>query len=57
MSKRTPKIIFCINTGRSGSAYIGSLLKGFSNIESFHEPKPSLCGKRMRDYQLGNKNA
>ena len=51
------KIIFSINTGRSGSTYIASLLKGFSNVESYHEPFPSMCGKEMRDYQLGDKNA
>ncbi|WP_179315812.1 hypothetical protein [Winogradskyella undariae] len=51
----SPKIIFSINTGRSGSTYLASLLKGFKDVQSFHEPYPSMCGKDMKAYQLGDK--
>jgi hypothetical protein len=51
------KVIFSINTGRSGSKFIASLCKGFDNVSSYHEPYPALCGKEMRAYQLGDENA
>jgi len=51
------KVIFSINTGRSGSKYIASLCSGFANVASFHEPKPALCGLEMKRYQLGDSHA
>ena len=57
MHNKLVNIIFSINTGRSGSSYISSLLKGFENVESFHEPQPSMCEKPMKNYQLGNTDA
>lgn len=57
LTMKSPKIIFSINTGRSGSSYIASLMKGFQGINSYHEPNPSLCGEPMKGYQLGKKDA
>lgn len=47
------KYLFCINTGRSGSNYLGNMLKHCSGVYSTHEPEPVLNGKPMRNYLLG----
>lgn len=51
------EIIFSINTGRSGSSYLASLMKGFETVCSHHEPKPILNEDAMKQYQLGKKDA
>lgn len=48
------KYIFSINTGRSGSTYVASLLKGFEDVEAFHENKPECYGVDMSNY-INNK--
>ena len=48
------KYIFSINTGRSGSTYVASLLKGFAGVEAFHENKPECYGVDMSNY-INNK--
>jgi len=50
-------VIFSINTGRSGSTYVASLMQGFDQLSCFHEPDPSFCGLPMQEYQLGNTKA
>lgn len=48
------KYIFCISTGRSGTAYLSKLLSTLDNCSAYHEQKPVLHDKMMRDYLNGN---
>ena len=47
------KYIFCINTGRSGSHYLSSILTKVQGIASLHEPEPGMNGKPMAKYLMG----
>ncbi|NEP78368.1 MAG: hypothetical protein F6K17_01890 [Okeania sp. SIO3C4] len=38
------RLIFCINSGRSGSNYLSELLGTAEEIISYHEPSPSMTG-------------
>jgi hypothetical protein len=38
----THRLIFCINSGRSGSQYLSDLFGSALEITSFHEPKPKM---------------
>lgn len=49
------KYIFCISTGRSGTAYLSKLLSQLNDCNAYHEQKPLLHNKLMRDYLGGNK--
>ena len=49
------KYIFCINTGRSGSHYLATILNNCNNIKSYHEPAPIMNGEVMIEYLKGNK--
>lgn len=48
------KYIFCISTGRSGTAYLSKLLSQLDNCSAYHEQKPVLHNEIMRDYLDGN---
>ena len=48
------KYIFCISTGRSGTAYLSKLLGQLDNCSAYHEQKPVLHNEIMRDYLDGN---
>ncbi|MBR9758583.1 MAG: hypothetical protein GYB39_10900 [Algicola sp.] len=49
------KYIFCISTGRSGTAYLCKLLGTLENCQAFHEQKPILHHEEMRAYFNNNK--
>ena len=38
-------MIFCINSGRSGSKYLAQLLGTAKNVKAFHEAEPKMCGE------------
>ncbi|MDJ0553311.1 MAG: hypothetical protein QNJ68_02485 [Microcoleaceae cyanobacterium MO_207.B10] len=38
------RVIFCINSGRSGSNYLSELLGTAEEVISYHEPSPSMTG-------------
>ncbi|NET79401.1 hypothetical protein [Okeania sp. SIO1F9] len=38
------RLIFCINSGRSGSNYLSELLGTAEEVISYHEPSPSMTG-------------
>lgn len=40
-------LIFCINSGRSGSGYLGNLLATAEKVAAFHEPEPTMSGKYL----------
>lgn len=48
------KYIFCISTGRSGTAYLCKLFSGLNACSAYHEQKPILHNHIMRDYLNGN---
>jgi hypothetical protein len=41
-------MIFCINSGRSGSEYLASLLGTAKEVTSYHEAEPTMTGKYLR---------
>lgn len=45
---RACKLIFCINSGRSGSRYLTKLLGSAKEVESYHEPKPKMIGYYLK---------
>ncbi|RSK40498.1 hypothetical protein [Mangrovimonas spongiae] len=47
------KYIFCISTGRSGTAYLCKLLGALEKCQAFHEQKPILHHGIMRSYLAG----
>ncbi len=49
------KYIFCISTGRSGTAYLCKLLSTLNDCYAYHEQKPILHSELMRFYLNGNK--
>lgn len=51
------KYIFCISTGRSGTAYLSKLLGQLDNCSAYHEQKPVLHNEIMRGYLDGDKAA
>jgi len=55
VARPQPKYIFCINTGRSGSAYLAELLKHGANAVSVHEGYPRMNGEPMQAFNDGNK--
>lgn len=50
------KYIFCISTGRSGTAYLSNLLGQLEGCNAYHEQKPVLHNKAMRKYMGGDKS-
>ncbi len=38
------RLFFCINSGRSGSEYLATLLGTAKEVESYHEPNPNMSG-------------
>ena len=42
------RLIFCINSGRSGSKYLAQLLNTARDVVSFHEAKPDMSGDPLR---------
>lgn len=56
MRNAKPKIqaIFSINTGRSGSAYLATMLSEASNCVSHHEPAPDGFGPALQAYNRGD---
>lgn len=38
------RLIFCINSGRSGSQYLAELLDTAEEVTSYHEPQPPMTG-------------
>lgn len=50
------KYIFCISTGRSGTAYLSKLLGQLKDCNAYHEQKPILHNKAMREYMNGDKS-
>ena len=38
------RLIFCINSGRSGSNYLSDILDSALEVNSFHEPSPTMAG-------------
>lgn len=47
------KYIFCVSTGRSGTSYLSKLLSKLDNCSAYHEQKPIMHDKIMRDYLSG----
>jgi hypothetical protein len=41
------RLIFSINSGRSGSAYLAHLLGTARHVTSFHEPRPEMIGRYL----------
>ena len=41
------RLIFCINSGRSGSNYLAKLLDSAVGVYSFHEPNPKMIGNNL----------
>ncbi len=41
-------MIFCINSGRSGSRYLTELFRTARDVKSFHEAKPNMSGEPLR---------
>jgi len=41
------RVIFCINPGRCGSAYLANLLATVPHARSHHEPRPAMNGKYL----------
>lgn len=48
------KHIFCISTGRCGTDYLKTLLETLDNTAAYHEQKPLLHHKIMRNYLNGD---
>lgn len=46
--------LFCINTGRSGSDYLGKILDHVVDCRAVHEPEPIGNGRAMRRYARGD---
>jgi hypothetical protein len=44
----SPRLIFCINSGRSGSEYLMRVLATARNVSAFHEPQPKMCGEYLK---------
>jgi hypothetical protein len=42
------RLIFCINSGRSGSQYLAELLGTGKEVTSFHEAEPTMSGDHVR---------
>src|SRR4051794_15459968 len=45
MSVADRKLIFCINSGRSGSKYLAQLLGTARNVKAHHEAEPKMNGE------------
>ncbi len=41
------RLLFCINSGRSGSQYLSVLLNSSEEINAYHEPEPTMTGKYL----------
>jgi len=41
------RLIFCINSGRSGSQYLAELLATARKVRCFHEPPPNMSGEAL----------
>ena len=54
MSEKT-KYIFSINTGRSGSHYLGTVFEHVEGCQAFHEPDPIGNGEVMNQFAAENK--
>ena len=52
--KLATKAIFSINTGRSGSAYLATILSEARNTASFHEPAPTGFGAALQAFNTGD---
>ena len=44
------RLIFCINSGRSGSEYLYRILDTAQNVRAFHEPEPDMAGRILPRY-------
>jgi hypothetical protein len=44
------RLIFSINSGRSGSKYLCHLLDTAKNVTAFHEPRPQMAGRRISSF-------
>ena len=55
MAPKNVKYIFCISTGRCGTDYLSKLLATLKDCNSYHEQKPRLHKREMREYLKGNK--
>lgn len=42
------RLLFCINSGRSGSEYLAQLLGTARDVYAFHEPEPLMTGRYLR---------
>ena len=42
------RLIFSINSGRSGSQYLAKLLDSAKEVTAFHEAEPKMIGKYLR---------
>ena len=49
MNTNQHKLIFCINSGRSGSNYLADLLGTAREVTSFHEAEPTMSGKYLHN--------
>ena len=52
MSGRSHHFIFCINSGRSGSQYLATLLGTSPQVAAFHEAPPEMTGEILRLAEL-----
>ncbi len=41
------RLIFCINSGRTGSEYLAKLLDTAPEVTAYHQPKPTMAGKYL----------
>ncbi|GGA13416.1 hypothetical protein [Okeania sp. KiyG1] len=48
------QLIFCINSGRSGSNYLSALLGTAEEVVSYHEPKPSMTHQYLKMINKSN---
>ena len=46
-----PRMIFCLTTGRSGTAYLAQVMATVPNVQSRHEPPPGWYAEQTRPYQ------
>jgi len=44
----TPRLLFCISSGRSGTNYLADLLGAAEEVLAFHEAEPTMTGKFLR---------
>lgn len=50
------KLIFSINSGRSGSKYLCHLLNTAKNVTAFHEPRPQMAGQLMSSFPAAKRS-